>query len=195
MKYNSISDMAALEEELKTKLKPDRFRHVIGVAHTGANLAMKYNVSIEKAYLAGLLHDCAKAYSTDLFIEMCKDHNIEISEYEEESPHLLHAKLGAYYAKEMYEVNDEEILNAIRCHTTGKPNMTMLEKILFTADYIEPGRNKAKRLSQIRLTAYNDIDEAIRMILYDTMELLITKGYVIDPLSEKTYNYYVGENE
>lgn len=195
MKYSSISEMNDIEEKLCKKLKNDRYKHTIGVAVTAANLAIRYDVSMEKAYLAGLLHDCAKAYSTDKYIDMCTENSISISEYEYQNPQLLHAKLGAHFAKEKYKVDEEEILNAILCHTTGKPNMTMMEKIIFTADYIEPNRNKAKNLSLIRKLAYINIDDAIKVILSDTLEHLKAKNYVIDPQTVKTYEYYIGDEK
>ena len=88
---------------------------------------------------------------------------------------------------------EDEILNAIIYHTTGRPNMTLLEKIVFVADYIEPGRYKQNRLQEIREMAFNDLDESIRMILSDTLEHLKSKKYAINPITEETYNYYVGE--
>ena len=118
---------------------------------------MRYGEDIEKAQVAGLLHDCAKCIPNDKKIRMCKERQIEISKVELKSPFLLHSKLGAYLAKEKYGVEDPDILSAIMWHTTGRPNMTRLEKIVFTADYIEPQRCKAENLPQVRRLAFHDL--------------------------------------
>ncbi len=177
--------------KLRKCLKKDRFKHTIGVAYTASSLAMRYGENIDRAFTAGLLHDCAKAYSSDEYLKMAKKINISINEFEAQSPGLLHAKLGAYLAREKYQITDEEILSSIVCHTTGKPDMSMLEKIIFTADYIEPGRFKALRLNEIRKMCFENIDEGIRMILSDTMDHLKETKSVIDTMTIDTYNFYM----
>ena len=103
-------------------------------------LAMRYGQDLDQAELAGLLHDCAKYFNDEEIIKKCRKHGIEVSEAELRAPAVLHAKYGAWLAKNRYGVSDPEILSAIRWHTTGKPDMTTLEKIIFIADYIEPNR-------------------------------------------------------
>ena len=90
--------------------------------------------------LAGLLHDCAKCIPGENKIKMCEKYHLNVSEVERENPSLLHAKLGAFLAAKKYHIEDKEIINAIASHTTGHPHMTLLEKIIYIADYIEPGR-------------------------------------------------------
>jgi predicted HD superfamily hydrolase involved in NAD metabolism len=179
-----------ITNKLKKSLKKDRFKHTIGVAYTAASLAMRYGEDIDRAFTAGLLHDCAKVYSSDEYVKMAKKYGISVNEFEMQSPGLLHAKLGAYFAKEKYQVTDKEILSSIVCHTTGKPDMSMLEKIIFTADYIEPGRFKAPRLDEIRKICFDNIDDGIRMILSDTVEHLKETKSVIDTMTIDTYNFY-----
>ena len=106
-------------------------------------------------------------------------------------PELLHAKLGAFYAREKYDVKEPDILSAIACHTTGKPAMNMLEKILFVADYIEPNRKPLKEIEEIRKEAFTDIDKCIVHILKNTLSYLETTTDDTDPMSIDTYNYYV----
>jgi len=183
---------AEIEEKLKNVLKPSRYTHTIGVAYTAASLAMKYDCNINKAFLAGLLHDCAKAYESECYISMCQKFNLDVSVYEEKNPQLLHSKLGGYLAGCDYGVSDSEIINSIIYHTTGKPDMTLLEKIIYVADYIEPGRDKAKRLDIIRKMSFENIDKAILMILEDTISYLKKKDMVIDPATENTYMFYKG---
>ena len=116
--------------------------HTIGVAYTSVCLAMRYGEDLHKAELAGLLHDCAKCIPDDIKLDKCKRNNIPITKAQEQSPSLLHAKLGAFIAADHYRIKDQDILNAIENHTTGRPAMSLLEKIVFVADYIEPRRIK-----------------------------------------------------
>lgn len=179
-----------IEEQLAHILKPSRLTHSIAVAHTCEALAMCYGLDMKRAYLAGLVHDCAKCISDEEQIKHCEENNIEITPIEYESAYLLHAKLGAFWAKTIYGITDEEILSAIRCHTTGKPDMSDLELILFIADYIEPGRDKALHLHEIRMEAFKDLKSCAYMILKDTLDYLRKKGNPIDDMTEKTYQYY-----
>ena len=133
-------DMHKIRKQLVKALDSKRYEHTQGVAYTSAALAMRYGEDIQKAELAGLLHDCAKCLDNEKKIQICKKHNIEISEAEQNNPFLLHAKVGGYLAKTKYKVDDEEIIDAIVYHTTGRPGMSLMEKIVYIADYIEPGK-------------------------------------------------------
>ena len=167
-----------------------RFEHTLGVTYTAACLAMRYNVDIVKAQMAGLLHDCAKCMTNEKRISICKKHNIQMNSAEIENPLLLHAKVGSYIAMEEFNIHDEDIINAILNHTTGRPAMTMLEKIIYIADYIEPGRKQAPNLAEIRKVAFLDLDKALLMILEDTLEYLKSTNNTVDPMTQKTYDYY-----
>ncbi len=180
-------------DTLTDELDEDRFEHTLGVAYTAASLAMRYNIDLNKAMLAGLLHDVSKRCKSDKYIDMCKAYDIFISEAEFKNPGLLHAKLSAYIAENEYNIEDTEILSAIECHTTGKPNMTLLDKIIYIADYIEPLRNKQSHLLELRQTAFLDIDKALLMILEDTVEYLKSTNKAIDPLTYETYLFYKGK--
>ena len=151
---------------------------------------MRYGADMNKALMAGLLHDCAKHMTADKLIKTCERHGIVITAAEQKSPYLLHAKVGAYLASEKYGVNDREILDAICCHTTGKPAMTLLEKIVFVADYIEPSRNQAPNLEQLRKKSFENIDEAVYLILKQTLAYLYRKKQAVDEQTEVTFNYY-----
>jgi len=146
--------------------------------------------TIEKAMLAGLLHDCAKCLSTEKKIGLCVKKNIDITEVEISNPGLLHAKAGMVLAEEEYGIKDTQILHAIRVHTTGEADMGLLDKILFVADYIEPNRCEAPRLEEIRKLAFSDLNRTVAEILYDTINFLNTKSGAIDPTTQITYNYY-----
>ena len=143
-----------LTREMEKVQEPKRFVHTQGVEYTAAALAMRYGEDVERAQVAGLLHDCAKCMGNDKLLSACEKHHIPVTDVERRNPYLLHAKVGSYLAKKEYKVEDPEILSAILYHTTGHPNMTLLEKIIFTADYIEPGRKQAPNLKIIRQGFY-----------------------------------------
>lgn len=167
-----------------------RYEHTLGVEFTAASLAMRYGVDIDKAEIAGLLHDCAKCIDDEDKFDDCKKYKIELTDVEKRNPFLIHSKLGAVYANKLYGIDDEEVISAIRFHTTGKPDMTLLEKIIFIADYIEPGRDKAPNLKEIRQMAFIDIDEAMYMILKDTLDYLDKGEGEKDELTKDTFLFY-----
>ena len=151
---------------------------------------MRYGYPLDKAELAGLLHDCAKCYDDKEILKYCEKHNIPVSEMERKVPAVLHAKYGAWLAKKNYEIEDSEILNAIACHTTGKPNMQMLDKILYVADYIEARRYKAGNLPAMRKLAFENLDEALYQIMKGTLDYLTDRGGRIDPMTAEAFAYY-----
>lgn len=177
-------------QKLQKELDDGRYRHTLGVMFTAASLAMVWKVELGKAQLAGLLHDCAKCIPDDKKKELCQKHRIPVTDFELAHPFLLHARLGAYLAKKTYGVEDEEVLNAIIWHTTGKPEMSVLEMILYVADYIEPQRDKAPRLSEIRRLAFEDLEECTYQILSDSMKYLSKKPEDLDKKTEEAYEYY-----
>lgn len=183
-------DTITIRKLLKKKLDPSRYEHTLGVAYTAMSLAMRYESDLYKAEVAGLLHDCAKCLSDETKIKKCEKYNINMNSYERRNPSMLHAKLGAYLAIHKYEVTDNEIIRAILCHTTGKPAMTMLEKIIFVADYIEPRRNKAPNLSYIRRLSFENIDKAVCEIMSDTIAYLRKNVRDMDETTISAYNYY-----
>ena len=186
MSYN----FSKTKKTLRKYLDRDRFEHSEGVMYTAAALAMRYGEDLEKAQIAGILHDCAKCIPDSKKLKICEKNHIEITEAEKSSPFLLHAKVGAYIAKEKYDIEDTEILDAIVCHTTGKPAMTLLEKIIYISDYIEPMRNKASNLEEVRKMAFVDLDETLFKILSDTLVYLEKSSKKMDPMTMQTYEYY-----
>ncbi len=183
-------DLSKLHKKLRRELDEERYLHTLGVEYTAAALAMRYECNIKKARLAGLLHDCAKSIDSSEYIEFAQKYNISVNDSEMKNPGLLHAKIGGFLAIKKFNVSDSEIIEAIICHTTGKPDMNMLEKIVYVSDYIEPGRTMLPRIDEIRKTAFIDIDSALMMILEDTMKHLTESGKVLDPLTKKTYDFY-----
>lgn len=180
-----------LKKDLKKEMDDSRFEHTMGVMYTCGALAMRYGYDLEKAMLAGLMHDCAKCMPNAKKLKMAEKHHLEITELERKNPFMLHAKLGAFLARKKYDIEDLEILDAIRWHTTGRPKMTLLDKIVYIADYIEPKRDKAPHLSKIRQTAFVDLDQTLIMILKDTIGYLEDSPEHVDSMTKKTYDYYM----
>lgn len=166
-----------------------RFAHTLGVEFTAAALAMRYQADVTDAQIAGLLHDCAKCLTDEKRVSICEKHQIPMTDIERRNPFLLHAKVGEFLAKEKYGITNPDILNAIRFHTTGRENMSLLERIVFVADYIEPGRRQAPNLAEIRQLAFTDLDAAMLKILEDTLSYLKATGGELDPMTEITYEY------
>lgn len=184
-----------LQKKVKAELDKERYDHTLGVMYTSASLAMCYGADIEDALTAGLLHDCAKCISSEKKIEKCKKYQLDISDIEYANPSLLHAKLGAFLAATKYDVKSNDVIQAISSHTTGRPRMSLLEKIIYIADYIEPGRTELPNMAEVRKLAFHDIDECLYQILKDSLVYLASKKLPIDPMTQKTYDYYKEELE
>lgn len=185
-----MTDLETIQKKLQKKLRPERYTHTIGVMYTAASLAMRYDEDMETALTAGLLHDCGKFAPVDEQIELCKSYHLKLSEAELQVPALIHAKLGAFLAEEVYGIHDKRILDAIRYHTTGKPNMNQLEKIVYLADYIEPGRKVIPGLQEVRRLSFTEIDGAVCLCSKLTLSYLERVGRTIDPMTRQTYEYY-----
>lgn len=183
-------DDEKVRKMVKEKVTKSRYKHILGVAYTAACLAMRYGVDMNKAYMAGLLHDCAKCIPDEEQLRLCREYHIPVTETEEQSPYLLHGKLGAYLAEHEYHVSNPEILHAIAVHTTGCPAMTPLEQIVFVADYIEPSRDKASNLTMIRNKCFEDLDEGTLDVLDSTVSYLKKINSLIDINSIDTLEYY-----
>ncbi|MBR4669842.1 HD domain-containing protein [Butyrivibrio sp. X503] len=190
MKTFDSETVQKIRKTLEGELKPERFTHTLGVAYTATSMAMVFDADIDKALIAGLLHDCAKCMSHDDQIKLCKKNNIELSDIEKKNHSLLHAKVGMYLARTKYDVYDTEILNAIRWHTTGKEDMSLLEKIIYIADFIEPGRKPLEGMDIIRKEAFTDLDKCLAHILHDSVIYLQTIGKEIDNSTMDAYLFY-----
>ena len=152
---------------------------------------MRYDAPLKETKIAGILHDCAKCMPDDKLMEYCTKNKIPVSSVEERNPYLLHGKVGARIAKKKYHIENDDIINAIQYHTTGRTGMSLMEKIIFVADYMEPGRKQAKNLDQIRKMAFEDIEKTVLKILKDTLEYLEYCGGETDPITRDTYLFYV----
>ena len=182
----SRENIDLIKADLKEKLPKKRYEHTLGVAYTAAALAMCYGEDILKAELAGILHDVAKAKKSSELKDDMKGYidpytdGAYVALIADKAPQILHAIYAPYLAKKDYKIEDKDILSAIRWHTTGKKDMTMLEKIVFVADYIEPNRKKLPDLDRIRTLSFHNISEAVKVTAKSTIEYLGSQGMYID---------------
>ena len=183
-------DLGSMVKTLKRRMDERRFAHTLSVAYTSALLAAVYGEEVKRALAAGLLHDIAKPMSDGELLHFCEKEKLPISETEKMAPYLLHGKAGARIAKKEFGISDPEILAAIENHTTGRPGMGLLEKIVFVADYIEPYRNKQPKLKKRRKQAFKNLDKALAGILKDTVEYLGQGDRPVDKKTKETLDYY-----
>lgn len=190
----SSPEIDFINSKLHYVLTPKRYKHTQGVAQESLQLAKRYGANTDKAYLAGLLHDCAKCLTDEEKLKLCDEYNIKLDDILKTQPDLTHSFLGAKIAEEEYNIKDKEILDAIAYHTTGRPNMSLLEKIVFIADYIEPNRDYFEGLDKVRDLAYKDINKAVIYALESTMNYNKNKRRIIHPLGIKALEYLKEEN-
>lgn len=174
-------DLSELRCVALSMLKPKRVPHVLGTEETAAKLAMRWGVDEETARRAALLHDCTKLFSREQHLAFCRQYNREVDAVELQEEQLLHAKTGAIIAQEVFGVGDD-IYQAILYHTTGKADMTTLQKIIYLADYIEPTRSFCD-LTALRALAMEDLDAAMLTAFTMAVDNLERKGGVVHPNS------------
>ncbi|MDR3256461.1 MAG: bis(5'-nucleosyl)-tetraphosphatase (symmetrical) YqeK [Endomicrobium sp.] len=182
---------------LSKHLTPKRFKHSYNVAILAVELASKNNIDILKAQTAGLLHDCAK-YMTDKelvnFLKGCNKSFKYFKEIVKFSPHLLHSFAGEIIAKKEFKIKDKNILNAIKNHTQGRENMSILEKIIFVADSVSNDR-KWSHVRRLQNLAKQDLDKAFFEVLTKKIEYVIDRGIWLLPQTVDTWNWYVSNNK
>lgn len=174
---------------LKNNLNEKRYIHTLGTAECAKELAEKFNLDSEKAYLAGLLHDCAKCFSNEKLLDIIHQH-LNVEECEMLNYKTLHAPVSAYIAEKEFKVTDKEILSAIRWHTLGKLDMTDFEKIVFIADKIEPNTRDKEYSDKIRalLEESNGINKALLKCYKETIKSLVKRDLKICILTIDFYN-------
>lgn len=157
----------------------NRLDHTLRVVEESQKLALLYNVDVDKATKAALLHDCAKFIDRKNVLKMAIDFDIILSDIMKRNPELIHAPLGAKLAQYKYNIEDSEILNAIKYHTTGRKDMTNLDKIIYIADYMEPYR-KFQGVEEVRQMAYIYLDKGLLLAINQSIAFLIHKNRLID---------------
>ncbi len=179
---------------LNKNLSTQRYKHTICCANLSVELAQIYGANKDKAYKAGLLHDVAKEISVEQMQEYIKKYGMQVDIYMKNNSALLHAYASAAMAQAMFGVDDREILNAITYHTTGKENMTLLEKIIFIADAADESRTYDKKIQEWRELAKKDIDAAILKVLDFNIIKVVNRGFVLHENTVKARNYLVINN-
>lgn len=188
MIYTKISE-DELKKWLENNLSAERYSHSLGTAACAKRLAEKYGLNPEKAYTAGLLHDCAKCFSNEKLLEIIHKH-LDVEESELQNYKTLHAPVSAYIAEKDFGVEDKEILSAIRWHTLGKLDMTDFEKIIFLADKIEPNTREEDKTAEIvkYLDEENGLNKAILKCYKNTIRSLVKRDLKICYLTIEIYN-------
>ena len=177
-------------KDLEKDLTQHRFEHSLGVEYTSACLAIVHGADVTSARIAGLLHDCAKCLPDDEQIRIMEKAGQPPLQEEYDDHSLLHAKCGAILARDKFGIDDEDILNAIRFHTVGRPNMSLLEKIVYIADFMEPNRKDLIIMDGVRHVAFIDIDQTLLWIMEGVLSFVKQKGLVPAPSGLAAYEYY-----
>ena len=186
--YDAKPEMNWLRQKSHSMHKSKRIPHVIGCEEEAVRLAKRWDYSIEAAAEAGILHDITKRLGLEEQLILCSKYGILIDTLEQSSEKLLHSKTGAALSKDMFGISDD-IYSAICWHTTGKAEMSLLEKILYLADYIEPNRD-FDGVDELRTLCYEDIDAAMSLGLKMSIEDLEERGSPIHPKTFEAYKYY-----
>lgn len=182
------SDEKVIFDWLRGHLDEERLLHSIGTARCAAELAAKYSIDDEKAYIAGLLHDCAKCFDEKELLKIAK--NLPLENGEDESCKILHAPVSAYIAEKEFGIKDADILSSIRWHTLGHLNMSLFDKVVFLADKIEPlTRDLAFRDIALNLLEGNDgLNRALLLCYKETIKSLLRRDFKICQTTIDIYN-------
>lgn len=173
-------DYEAIVKKVKSELTDKRFRHSMGVCETAVKLALQYGGNIEKIKLAAILHDCAKEIPRNNLLSTAQSFGIVLNDIECREPILAHAKLGAKVAQLHYGIEDPEIIRAIELHTTGAADMSLLDKMIYLADAIEPGRDY-NGVEELRSLAAENLDEAILATYDHVIRYLLNERGLLHP--------------
>ncbi len=174
---------------IRDKLDDYRYFHSLAVADEAERLAIKYRADPKKAYLAGLLHDITKNFSEDEHLKIFKDFDIILSDTEMNAPKLWHSISGSIYVDKVLNINDSDVVNAIRYHTTGKDNMTLLELIIFVADFTSADRDYPD-VNVMRELANRSLYSAVVYALEYTINDLSDRKLKVHPNTLAAFDYY-----
>ncbi len=179
--------MEKLEQVVVELLNPNRVKHVLGCRDTAAKLARRWGEDENLAARAGMLHDVTKALDGPLQLTLCHEYGTVLDSFSFQNPKTLHALTGSLVAERIFG-ESPQVVEAIRSHTTGKPNMNLLQKIIYVADYMEPNR-KFPGVEKLRDLAFSDLDGALMLGLQMTLDMLKEQGREISPESAGALSY------
>jgi predicted HD superfamily hydrolase involved in NAD metabolism len=183
-------NLTEMNDLLNKEIKKSRFEHSINVMNTAVELAKIWGCDVQKAAVAGLLHDCAKEVKGSEAVELCEKFDIKQDDITREQTGLLHGPIGAKFACDKYKIYDREITDAISCHTTGRTGMSMLDKIIFLSDFIEPKR-KFRGVEKARKLSKTNINEAVLYCLNNSIMHLISNNSGIHCNTINARNYMI----
>lgn len=179
--------------KIKPRMPEKRYIHTLGVMQTAIQLATKYDVNVKSAETAAILHDIAKYSDVDWMKQIVIENGLD-QQLIGWGSEILHGPVGAWIAQREFSIEDEDILNAIRFHTTGRANMSDLEKVVFIADMIEPNR-VFPGVEKLRAKANKGLDQAMKVCIRHSIKFLVKSKQPIYPLSIECYNYFVGKDQ
>lgn len=177
---------------LADNVPASRLQHILGVEQMSVDLARHYDLNVEKAAQAGLMHDLAKYFKPAVLLQMARDEGIEIDPVCEATPHLLHADVSAIVARDQFGMQDEEVMDAIAHHTLGRPNMSPLSCIVFLADSLEPSRGNTPELERLRQVSFSNLYKAIGVTCEYSLRFLFDSPCLIHPRTILTRNWAIG---
>ncbi|MEN6391922.1 MAG: bis(5'-nucleosyl)-tetraphosphatase (symmetrical) YqeK [Syntrophomonas sp.] len=177
-------------EVIRFKLSKHRFKHSLQVAEVARELAQHYQEDADKAYLIGLLHDYAKGISSEELLAIAEKNGLLQDEMERQVPDLLHAPVGSWLVRHELKIEDGDILQAIRFHTLGDLNMNVMDKIIYLADMIEPGRDYPGQ-ERLKCLAFRDLDDAMLFGLESTIRYCLDQGRLLHPRTIEVRNHYL----
>jgi len=182
-------DLIELKSEISKRMPLKRYEHVIRVVETAKKLAIKHNIQVENAVQAALFHDIAKYMDKDVLLSILtlENDDLRLQNFHHE---LWHGPVGAIIARDEFNVTNTDVLNAIRYHTTGRAGMSILEKLIYVSDMIEPGRDFPS-VSELRGIAEENLDKAMEACIYQSVQFLVSKKVPVFPDSIDCYNEHL----
>ncbi len=195
----ALSDFAPIPEPtlreqvltwLEDQVPPKRLQHILGVEQFAADLAQQHHLDAEAAAQAGLMHDLAKCFKPKKLLQMAQVEGLEIDPVAIQTPHLLHADVGAIVARDEFGVESTVILDAIANHTLGRPGMDPLSCVVFLADALEPGRGDTDDLNHLRQLSQTDLTAAVAQTCDASIRYLLDRQALIHPRTVLTRNWF-----
>jgi predicted HD superfamily hydrolase involved in NAD metabolism len=189
---NFLPDLNKITQYIKSGLSSKRYIHSVNVSATAAKLAKHYGCNVEKAEIAGLIHDCARELSQEVLLGYLEQEDIEADSVTKNVKELLHGPAAIYICRRVFGIEDGEILDAVRYHTTGRENMSLLEKIIYLSDFMEPSRC-FEGVEELRDMAFTDLDKALLMAFDSSIRYIISKNALIHVDTVLSRNYLLEE--
>ena len=183
-----------IERKVKKRISKKRFLHSLGVVNCATDLAKRYNCDVEKARIAAISHDCAKEMEMEKLLLIARSHKLELDQVMLVEPQLLHGPVGSVVAKEELQIEDKEILNAIYYHTTGRENMSILEKIIYLSDVIEESRSY-DGIEKVRSLSKVNLNKAILLAIDNTIHFVLSIDSLLHPNTIQARNSIILENK